>query len=205
MQWQKAASGFGFGALLGLLLGLSVSQTVAAFLTAAIAIASAVLGVAPIPNEDKLRVNYIQLCMFAFSCTAFVVLGIYARTHNLFGPSTESQIESASKWVKFGLSAELAAKIVTGVATPAPAASGAAGSRMQNESDPQRSAILSTLSNGLSPSVCESLNPANIEGLDNRLRTLEANGLQHIAERIRSQPVNDRDGDYAAIWRLSCK
>ena len=93
MNWLRVISGVGFGALLGVMLGLSISDVVASFLTAAVAIAAAILGVAPLPENGRLKLNQLQLSAFAFACIVAVFLGMYIRTHNLMGPSTEDQVE----------------------------------------------------------------------------------------------------------------
>jgi hypothetical protein len=248
MNRLPVLSGSGFGALLGVLIGLSISDVVAAFLTSAVAIAAAILGIAPLPEKARVKLNQYQLVTFALACMVFLFAGILIRTHNILAPSTESQIAEVSKWRKAGISAEYATRIVTGVAQPSGASpitvttdgqidafnkwvkagvqpeqalrvvtgSSAPTPSQQTQRMPstqgqprdlqtRERALLSVLSSGDPVAVCANIDPAQIPNNDDRLRTLKANDLTALADRISREPADKQSALYEAAWRILCR
>ncbi len=201
---ERAVAGAALGALTGLLLGLSVSETVASILAALIALVGAVLGIGA-PEVGRLRIEPRRVIAFCAGFLVAVVLGLLLRTHNVLGVSVDDQIEDAKKWIQTGLSPEFAAQIVTGV-SPRSASPDKAADAKSGPPDPKRRAALGILSNTpLQPDECADLDPSNITGIDNKLRTLEARGLAAVAARIRAAPQDQQELLYKFAWELACK
>lgn len=102
--------GIALGLLLGLLVGLSASEVVAGVVTAIAGLLAALFGLrsenaaGPMPGGNGARV-----AGFALAMAAALLAGVFVRTHGLLEPS---HAESAAAWVKAGLSAGEAAKLV---------------------------------------------------------------------------------------------
>ncbi len=87
----RILSGIGLGVLLGLVLGLSISDVAVSFLAAAVAIAAAALGFAPLPEKAALKPSDAQLAAFSLSCAACIALGIFLRSHGTLGPVNDGR------------------------------------------------------------------------------------------------------------------
>lgn len=195
-QKGRMVAGCGFGALVGLLIGLSLSDVVSTFLTAIMAIAAVILGTAPLPKNDKFRIDHAQLSCFAIACVVALLCGVYGRSNGLLGQSVDRQLEHVKKWTNSGVPIEYAVAIVTGVHL---------GVERKSSADPQRRATIAALSAGLSTDTCGRLDPQNVKGIENRLRTLDSNNLSNIANKIRrAADGSDRDAMYEMYWRFEC-
>ena len=102
--------GIALGLLLGLLVGLSASEVVAGVVTGLVGLLGTLFGLrseaaaGPLPGGNGARV-----AGFALAMVVAMLAAVFVRTHGLLEPSPA---ESAARWVKAGLSAEEAARLV---------------------------------------------------------------------------------------------
>jgi hypothetical protein len=204
---QRVFAGLALGLLLGCLIGLSVSEVVASFIAAMAGLLTVILGVAPLPENGKLKVNHVQVASFALACVLSLLAAVYVRTHGLLSPRVSEQVADALEWKKIGLTPEHAAQIVTGSAPPAlQSAASSSAKAVPGTKDTRQLAIASALSAAqLSAESCDLLRPDRLMDARSIIRTLRANGLDQLASRIEREPTKSQLSLYASAWTLSCE
>jgi hypothetical protein len=113
LQWLPGAS---IGLLVGLLVGLSTSDVVGSVIAGLVALLAAFFGLgggSAVPKSGtepgiSPRDQRARIASFGLFCAFAVLLGVYIRTHNLFGPTPA---ELAKAWKAAGYSEEDSRKI----------------------------------------------------------------------------------------------
>lgn len=101
----RVLAGLGLGLLLGLIAGLSVSPVVQTILGALVTVVAGFLTLQSSAVDtgflNRVRMNELRIGCFGLACVAGIMLGLYARTHDSFGPSMKQQV---ARWTEAGYS-----------------------------------------------------------------------------------------------------
>lgn len=92
---KEIFAGLGLGLLIGIVIGLSIAEVTGVILAALTSLLAAFFGLRS--SSDGEKGNQVIIGTFGFSCIIAILLGIFVRTHNLFSPSIEKDIETYKK------------------------------------------------------------------------------------------------------------
>lgn len=106
-KYAEIFSGIGLGMLVGLIIGLSVSHIVGIVLGALTSLLASFFGLTAVKEDVqsnvKLHSRPMTIIYFSLSTFAFILIGIYLRTHNVLSPSIKEQKEDL---IEMGLKSE---------------------------------------------------------------------------------------------------
>ena len=95
-------SGLGLGLVLGIIAGLSVSPVIQTILGTLVTVAAGFLTLqanSATSSPAATRTNELRIGSFGFACVLGIVLGLFARSHDLFGVPIQQQL---ARWTSAG-------------------------------------------------------------------------------------------------------
>mgnify|MGYP001258236078 CR=1 FL=1 len=199
MNYARIAASGAIGALLGTSLGLSVTEVIGSFLAVVVGIAVAVLGLSKQIVGERVKLDYLQIATFAGVTLIFILVGVFIRANDILSPSTGDKINAIKMWSSININPEYATYIVTGIPPPHQGGS-------SFDSNERVRTLSSVLSSGAGDDMCASLDPSQIDGIDNKIKTLRANDLKKMADIIddeKGSAVGEKI--YSSFWRLLCQ
>jgi hypothetical protein len=201
---REAFAGIALGILVGGLVGLSTSPVAANFLGAMTALLVAFFGLRgsnagaedDSGNATTSAAGSIRIAAFSLACLIAIVLSVAARTHDLFSPSAQAQVQ---QWTSAGYSAQEARQLAAYKMIGILPARSTAATAAPNAS--------SSVLFGSAADECRQLDPssfANIHEMTNALH-LASGRWQQLGGALDQLPEANRLAMAQASWELACR